>query len=256
MTGVWLYYVPLVAAVHCSPLLPSDHTLLWCWEYLDSPWKGEESLETSTRRDEANRQPNKLSCRFGTVPTSKAAQPPWQPAAIQAMMVIEPRQLNWLRHWRYLARRLGFQAQLGWIHSRQPQHQLCWMPMHRLDCSCTPRHSQLWSHLRLGERGLASSRTQIVVYFHSFMFKLSGLVNRTSAVAEAIYVDVLSGTCTVKYNDGTMYDYTNVSRRALFNVLNNENASLGFFINNSLKFVDSKCARYGTAKQWVSYAVW
>ena len=87
------------------------------------------------------------------------------------------------------------------------------------------------------------------------MFKLSGLVNRTSAVAEAIYVDVLSGTCTVKYTNGTMYDYTNVSRRALFNVLNNENASLGFFINNSLKFVDSKCARYGTAQQWGSHAV-
>lgn len=145
-----------------QPLLPSDHTLLWCWEYLDSPWKGEESLETSTRRDETNRQPNKLSCRFGTVPTSKAAQPPWQPATIQAMMVIEPWQLNWLRHWRYLARRLGFQAQLGWIHSRQPQYQLCWMPMHRLDCSCTPRHSQLWTHLRLGERGLTTSRSSIV----------------------------------------------------------------------------------------------
>lgn len=135
--------------------------------------------------------------------------------------------------------------------------------MHRLDCSCTPRHSQLWSHLRLGERGLTSSMATTsrhkdvncsLTFFHS-MFKLSGLVNRTSAVAEAIYVDVLSGTCTVKYNNGSMYDYTNVSRRALFNVLNNENASLGFFINNSLKFVDSKCAKYGTAKQWLSQAV-
>ena len=87
------------------------------------------------------------------------------------------------------------------------------------------------------------------------MFNLKGIVKRSSACVDRIIVDVISATCTVVYKDGSVYDYTNVSRRALFNVLNNENASLGFFINNSLKFVDSKCAKYGTAKQWVSYSV-
>lgn len=87
------------------------------------------------------------------------------------------------------------------------------------------------------------------------MFNFKGIVKRSSAFVDRIIVDVIAGTCTVVYKDGSVYDYTNVSRRALFNVLNNENASLGFFINNSLKFVDSKCARYGTAQQWVSHAV-
>ena len=87
------------------------------------------------------------------------------------------------------------------------------------------------------------------------MFKLSSVVCRSSAVAHWIDADVISGTCTVSYKNSGTYTYTNVSRRALFNLINNENASLGFFINNSLKFVDSKCARYGTAEQWVSYAV-
>ena len=87
------------------------------------------------------------------------------------------------------------------------------------------------------------------------MFKFKGIVKRSSVCVDRIIVDVINATCTVVYKDGSVYDYTNVSRRALFNVLNNENASLGFFINNSLKFVDSKCAKYGTAKQWVSYSV-
>ena len=81
------------------------------------------------------------------------------------------------------------------------------------------------------------------------MFKLSGLVCRTSAAAKCIWVDVLSGTCVVDYNNGSSYEYTNVSRRALFQLLNNESMSLGFFINNHLLFVDSKCAMYGTERQ-------
>ena len=88
------------------------------------------------------------------------------------------------------------------------------------------------------------------------MFNFKGIVKRSSSCVDRISVDVINGTCTVVYKDGSVYDYTNVSRRALFNLLNNENASLGFFINNSLKFVDSKCARYGTAKQWLSLAAW
>ena len=82
------------------------------------------------------------------------------------------------------------------------------------------------------------------------MFKLSGSIVRTSAVARRITVDVLAGTCTVYFNNGSIYDYTQVSRRALFQLLNNESMSLGFFINNHLLFVDSKCAMYGTERAW------
>lgn len=82
------------------------------------------------------------------------------------------------------------------------------------------------------------------------MFKLSGLVIRTSAAADRIYVDVLNGKCTVLFNSGNVYDYTNVSRRALFNLLNDDSQSLGFFINNHLLYAASKCAKYGTTTKW------
>ena len=77
------------------------------------------------------------------------------------------------------------------------------------------------------------------------MFKLSGLVNRTSAAADCIWVDVLAGECVVEFSNGSSYVYTNVSRRALFSLLNNESMSLGFFINNHLLFCNSKSALYG-----------
>lgn len=87
------------------------------------------------------------------------------------------------------------------------------------------------------------------------MFNLQGIVTRTSAAAEAIYVDVLAGTCTVKYHNGSMYDYTRVSRRALFELLNNDTVSLGFFINTHLLYVGSKCAQFGTTEKWASHAL-
>ena len=74
------------------------------------------------------------------------------------------------------------------------------------------------------------------------------LVQRSSSCARWILADVIGGTCVVQYNNGSTYEYTNVSRRALFNLINNEDASLGFFINNNLLFCDSKSAKYGTQR--------
>lgn len=87
------------------------------------------------------------------------------------------------------------------------------------------------------------------------MFKLQGIVTRTSAAAEAIKVDVVAGTCTVVYNNGSVYDYTKVSRRALFQLLNSDTVSLGFFINTHLLYCGSKCAQFGSTSKWVSYAL-
>lgn len=83
------------------------------------------------------------------------------------------------------------------------------------------------------------------------MFNLKGIVKRSSACVDRILVDVVAGTCTVVYKNGSVYDYTNVSRRALFNVLNNDTVSLGFFINTHLLYVGSKCAQYGDARKWI-----
>jgi hypothetical protein len=120
------------------------------------------------------------------------------------------------------------------------------MPMHRLDCSCTPRHSQLWSHLRLGERGLTTSRSSIV-HLLSFIMNFNIQPSfRTSSAVECMTVNPVRGTASVTYKKGYTYDYTNVSRRAILNLLANPNMSLGFWVNNNLLFCDSKCAQHGT----------
>lgn len=57
---------------------------------------------------------------------------------------------------------------------------------------------------------------------------------RNSSVTDGIGVDLLSGTASVLYTDGSVYDYTNVSRRAILNLMCNPNMSLGFWINANL----------------------
>ena len=96
-----------------------------------------------------------------------------------------------------------------------------------------------------------SSQVRQLFFTNSFMFNLKGIVKRSSSCVDRILVDVVAGTCTVVYNNGTVYDYTNVSRRALFSLLNNESVSLGFFINTHLLYAYSKCAQYGECKQWI-----
>ena len=59
--------------------------------------------------------------------------------------------------------------------------------------------------------------------------------NRSSDCARAISVDALNGTAAVFFNNGTAYEYKNVSRRAIVNFMINECASLGFFVNNILR---------------------
>ena len=56
-----------------------------------------------------------------------------------------------------------------------------------------------------------------------------------STVADSINVDLLSGTVTVLYKDGSIYRYSNVSRRAIFKFIVDDARSFGKFINNVLK---------------------
>jgi len=60
------------------------------------------------------------------------------------------------------------------------------------------------------------------------------LVVRTSDCADSIIVDIMSKTARVMFNNGATYEYTNVSRRAILNLLNNNTISLGFWINKNL----------------------
>lgn len=67
------------------------------------------------------------------------------------------------------------------------------------------------------------------------------VVHRSSTCANYVVIDMVQGTCDVSYKGGNWYRYTNVSRRAMFKLLNDDTVSLGFFINQYLLFCDSKC---------------
>ena len=63
---------------------------------------------------------------------------------------------------------------------------------------------------------------------------MSSFVVRNSTCADGVAVDIISGTASVLFENGAVYNYTNVSRRAIANLLINPNISLGFWINDNL----------------------
>ena len=56
---------------------------------------------------------------------------------------------------------------------------------------------------------------------------------RTSKAIDDLKVDLLSRTVLVTFVNGYQYRYTNVSARAIANVLFNPDISLGFWVNNN-----------------------
>ena len=56
-----------------------------------------------------------------------------------------------------------------------------------------------------------------------------------STCADSIHVDAVAGTASVLYKDGSIYRYTNVSRRAIIKFILDDARSLGKFINVVLK---------------------
>lgn len=66
---------------------------------------------------------------------------------------------------------------------------------------------------------------------------------RTSEAIEAIYVNPLKGVVELAYAKGLLYRYTNVSRRAILNLLLNPSISLGFWVNTNCKADRAKCLR-------------
>ena len=73
-----------------------------------------------------------------------------------------------------------------------------------------------------------------------FMFTYSA--TRTSSACEFIHVDLLRGVAIVSFKNGNMYEYKNVSRRAIASLMANPNMSLGFWINHNL--LDTKRTSY------------
>ncbi|BAQ93952.1 hypothetical protein [uncultured phage_MedDCM-OCT-S45-C4] len=57
---------------------------------------------------------------------------------------------------------------------------------------------------------------------------------RTSAACQFVHVDLLRGVAVVSFKNGHMYEYKNVSRRAIANLMANPSMSLGFWVNRNL----------------------
>ena len=65
------------------------------------------------------------------------------------------------------------------------------------------------------------------------MFNLS--TTRFNSTCADIYADTVDGSVTVLFNDSNkVYRYFNVSRRAIFNLCNNRNMSVGFWLNDNV----------------------
>jgi len=65
------------------------------------------------------------------------------------------------------------------------------------------------------------------------MFNLT--TTRFNSTCADIYADVIDGYVSILFkNTNTVYRYNNVSRRAIFNLCNQPNMSIGFWINDNV----------------------
>ena len=74
---------------------------------------------------------------------------------------------------------------------------------------------------------------QLTVHFtfiHNMFFNVAP---RTSDAVAVLQVSPVLGVVLVEFASGHAYEYTNVSRRAIANLLLNPNMSLGFWVNQN-----------------------
>ena len=87
--------------------------------------------------------------------------------------------------------------------------------------------------VRVGLVGIAApTRTQLTVHslnIHMFF----SVAPRTSDAVAVLQVSPVLGVVLVEFASGHAYEYTNVSRRAICNLLMNPNMSLGFWVNQN-----------------------
>ena len=70
-------------------------------------------------------------------------------------------------------------------------------------------------------------------FYQSVFPNTNTYVNSTAC--DSVHVDAVSGTASVLYKDGSIYSYTNVSRRAIIKFILDPARSLGKFVNVVLK---------------------
>ena len=95
------------------------------------------------------------------------------------------------------------------------------------------RHASACTRVRVPDLALLLLMDAAFVHlFQHFMFTYSA--TRTSAACQFVHVDLLRGVAIVSFKNGNMYEYKNVSRRAIASLMANPNMSLGFWINHNL----------------------
>ena len=76
--------------------------------------------------------------------------------------------------------------------------------------------------------------TQGCSSFHiAFTYMFFNVTRRTSDAIANLQVSPILGVVLVEFDNGYSYEYTNVSRRAIANLLLNPNMSLGFWVNQN-----------------------
>jgi len=70
-------------------------------------------------------------------------------------------------------------------------------------------------------------------------------IQRNSSAVKHIAANPITGAVDVVFTNGLRYEYDNVSRRAIVNLMFNPNISLGFWVNDNC--VDSARATYAAA---------
>lgn len=73
--------------------------------------------------------------------------------------------------------------------------------------------------------------------FNKFFQSIFTVTNNyvASTCADSVHVDAITGTASVLYKDGSIYRYSNVSRRAIVKFILDDARSLGKFVNVVLK---------------------
>ena len=77
--------------------------------------------------------------------------------------------------------------------------------------------------------------------------------NKSSAIQE-LFVYPLEGKCSVMYNNGHIYEYSNVSRRAIFSIITNDKQSIGKWGNHNCKTKGVTCEWTGHESPWFTVA--
>ena len=60
------------------------------------------------------------------------------------------------------------------------------------------------------------------------------IANRSSDAIAHIQVSPILGVVLVEFTNGLSYEYTNVSRRSIINLMTQPNISLGFWVNDNI----------------------